>query len=99
MRNISVAAVWRKQVRTLGGRVDARTCERVLHNGRDTVAGFERPTRGDVSHKHMIRIKAGGPALQIVEQRVANILRQGQPHLVSPLSGDLQRAGVPVDVA
>jgi hypothetical protein len=39
-----------------------------------------------------------GPAFQIAEQRVADILRERQPHLVSPLPGYLQCAVVPVDV-
>jgi hypothetical protein len=37
-------------------------------------------------------------AFQITEQGIANILREGQPNLVSPFPGYLQRAAVPVNV-
>jgi hypothetical protein len=46
----------------------------------------------------MIGIDVRGPAFQITEQRITNILREGQPHLVPPFARHLQRAVVPVDV-
>jgi hypothetical protein len=39
-----------------------------------------------------------GPAFQITEQRVANILGERQSHLVSSFPYDLQCAVVPVNV-
>jgi hypothetical protein len=46
----------------------------------------------------VIGIDLRGPAFQITEQRIANILREGQPHLVSPFPRYLQGAALPVDV-
>jgi hypothetical protein len=46
----------------------------------------------------MIGIQVRRSAFQITEQSIANILREGQPNLVSPFSGYLQGATVPVNV-
>jgi len=39
-----------------------------------------------------------GAAIEITEQRIADILRERQPHLVSAFPHYLQRPAVPVDV-
>jgi hypothetical protein len=46
----------------------------------------------------MIGINVAGPAFQIAEQSVADILREWQPHLVSAFPRHLQCAVLPVDV-
>jgi hypothetical protein len=56
------------------------------------------PARGDASNKDVIGINVGGPAFQVAQQRVADVVREGQSHLVSPFPRYLQRAAVPVDV-
>src|SRR5216684_257859 len=85
-------------MRALGGSFDVGAFESVFHHGGDTISGSKRPARSDASNKHVIGIDVCGPAFQITEQRIANILREGQPHLVSPFPRYLQRAAVPVDV-
>jgi hypothetical protein len=85
-------------VSALGWSVDVGAFESVFHHGRDTVPGGKRPARGDASDKDVIGIDVRRPAFQITEQRIASILREGQPHLVSPFSRYLQRTVVPVDV-
>jgi hypothetical protein len=87
-----------KQMRTFGGSINVGALESVLYHGGDTVAGSEWPARSDASNKHVIGIDACGPAFQITEQRIANILWEWQSHLVSPFPGYLQRTVVPVDV-
>jgi hypothetical protein len=85
-------------VRALGWSVDVGAFERVFDHRRDTVPGSEGPARGDASNKDMIGIDIRGPTFQITEQRIANILGEGQPYLVSPFPRYLQRSVVPVDV-
>ena len=50
------------------------------------------------SNKHVIGADVRGTAFQITEQRVANILRERQSHLVSSFPYDLQCAVVPINV-
>ena len=50
------------------------------------------------SNEDMIGNNVAGPAFQIAEQCVADILREWQAHLVSPFPCYLQRAVVPIDV-
>jgi hypothetical protein len=88
-----------KQVRALGWSVNVRAFESVFHDGRDTIAGRKGPARGVASNKHVISVDVRGSAFQVAEQRVADILREWQSHLVSPFPDHLQRAAVPVDVA
>jgi len=87
-----------QQVRPLGGSFDASTLEGVFGDGRNTIPGGKRPVRGNASNKHVIGIAIGGSPFQIAEQRIAHILRKGQPHLVAPFPDHLQRATIPVDV-
>ena len=47
----------------------------------------------------MIGADVSGPAIQISEQRITDILREWQSHLVSTFPRYLQRAVVPIDVA
>ena len=58
----------------------------------------KRPPRSDASKEHVIAIDVRGPAFQIAEQRVADILWEWQSHLVSPFSHHLKRTVVPVDI-
>jgi hypothetical protein len=46
----------------------------------------------------VIGINVGGPAFQVAEQRVADILWERQPHLIPSFPDHLQRAAVPVDI-
>src|SRR5205823_8682724 len=66
---------------------------------RNTIPASKRPARGVASQEHMIGSDCRGPTIQISEQRITNILRDRQSHLVSPFSRYLQRTVVPVDVA
>lgn len=72
--------------------------ESVFHYGRDTIPRCKGSVGGVASNKHVIAIDVCGPAFQIAEQRVADILWKRQPHLVSPFSHHLKRAAAPVDV-
>ena len=65
---------------------------------RDTIPGGKRPAWSDASNKHVIGMDGRGAAFQVAEQRVADILRKRQSHLVSPFPHYLQGAAVPVDV-
>jgi hypothetical protein len=87
-----------QQVRPLGGRIDVGALESVFHDGRDTIPGGKRPAWSVASHKHVIAVDVRRAAFQIAEQRVADILRERQQHLVSSLSRHSQRASAPVDV-
>jgi hypothetical protein len=70
----------------------------VFDYGRDTIAGGKGPAWSVASNKHVIGVDVRGSAFQVAEQRVADILREWQPHLVSPFPRYLQCAVVPVDV-
>src|ERR1022692_5058905 len=82
-------------MRTLGGSVDVGPFESVFDYGRDTIAGGKGPAWSVASNKHVIGVDVRGSAFQVAEQRVADILREWQSHLVSSLSYHLQRAAVP----
>jgi hypothetical protein len=88
-----------QQVRTLGWSIDVGAFESVFHDGRSTIPGGKRPARRIASQEHVICSDVRGPAIQISEQRITDILREWQSHLVSPFPRYLQRAVVPVDVA
>jgi len=85
-------------MRTFGGRINAGTFQSVLHHGGDPISGGKWPAWRVVSNEDMIGINASGPAFQIAEQCVSDILREWQPHLVSAFPRYLQCAVVPVDV-
>jgi hypothetical protein len=88
-----------KQMRTFGGSINVGAFESVLHHGGDPISGGKGSVWGVASNKDMIGINVAGPAFQIAEQSVADILREWQPHLVSPFPRYLQCAVVPVDVS
>jgi hypothetical protein len=87
-----------KQMRTFGGSINVGAFESVLHNGGDPISGRKGSVWGDASNEDMIGINVAWPAFQIAEQSVADILREWQPHFVSPFPRYLQCAVVPVDV-
>jgi hypothetical protein len=87
-----------KQMRTFGGSINVGAFESVLHHGGDSISCGKGPAWSDASDEDMIDIDVAGPAFQIAEQSVADILREWQPHLVSPFPRYLQCAVVPVDV-
>jgi hypothetical protein len=87
-----------KQMRTFGGSINVGAFESVLHHGGDPISGGKGPVWGDASNEDMIGINVAGPAFQIAEQSVADILREWQPHLVSAFPRHLQCAVLPVDV-
>src|SRR5881628_2486543 len=82
----------------VGGHINAGTFESVLHHGGNPTSGGKGPAWSVASNEDMIGINVAGPAFQIAEQSVADILREWQPHLVSPFPRHLQCAIVPVDV-
>src|SRR5260370_32694326 len=85
-------------MRTLGRRIDVGAFESVLHHGGDPISGGKAPAWSVAPNEDVIGINVAGPAFQIAEQCVADILREWQSHLISPFPGYLQRAVVPVDV-
>jgi hypothetical protein len=85
-------------MRTFGGSINVGAFESVLHHGGDPISGGKGSVWGVASNEDMIGINVAGPAFQIAEQSVADILREWQPHLVSPFPRYLQCAVVPVDV-
>jgi hypothetical protein len=85
-------------MRTFGGTINVGAFESVLYHGGDSISGGKRSVWGDASNEDMIGINVAGPAFQIAEQSVADILREWQPHLVSPFPRYLQCAVVPIDV-
>ena len=87
-----------QQVRTLGRSIDVGAFESVFHHGGDSISGGKGLAWSDASDEDMIDINVAGPAFQIAEQSVADILREWQPHLVSPFPRYPQCAVVPVDV-
>jgi hypothetical protein len=87
-----------EQVRTLGGSIDVGAFESVFHHRRDTIPGGKWPAWSIASNKHVIGVDVRGAAFQVAEQRVADVLWEGQSHLISSLPYHLQRAAVPVDV-
>jgi len=87
-----------QQMRTLGGSINVGAFESVLHHGGDPIPGGKGSAWSVASNEDVIGINVAGPAFQIAEQCVADILWEGQSHLVSPFPRYLQRAVVPVDI-
>jgi hypothetical protein len=87
-----------QQMRTLGGSINIGAFESVLHHGGDPISGGKGPAWSVASNEDVIGINVAGPAFQIAEQCVANILGEWQSHLVSRFPRYLHCAVVPVDV-
>jgi hypothetical protein len=85
-------------MRTFGGSINVGAFESVLHHGGDPISRGKGPAWSDASNKDLIGSEVRGPAFQITKQCIANILREWQPHLVSPFPRYLQCAVVPVDI-
>ena len=87
-----------QQVRPLSRRLNVGAPERVLHDGGDPVAGGKGPVRGNAPNEEAIGLNVGGPAFQVAQQGIADLLGQRQADLIAPFAHHLQRAAVPVDV-
>src|SRR5262245_43125714 len=85
-------------MRTFDWCINVGAFQRVLHHGGDPISGDKGPTWSVASNKDIIGNNVAGPAFQIAEQRVADILWEWQPHLISPFPRYLQCAVVPVEV-
>ena len=78
---------------------DTRPLHHAFHHGRYAIASLEWPIRRNVSNKDMVAVVIGIPACEVVQDRVANVLRERQANLIPAFPGDAQRAGLPLDIA
>jgi hypothetical protein len=85
-------------MRTFGGSINVGAFESVLHHRGDPISGSKGPAWSVASKEDVIGTNVAGPAFQIAEQCVADILWEWQSHLVSPVPRYLHCAVVPVDI-
>ena len=87
-----------EKVGAFRGAVHAGLFQRTLDHSRHTVVGHERLERRNLTEKDVVCCTEGGPGNQILQQRVARILRQRQADFVTPFPHDPERASFPLKV-
>ncbi len=88
-----------QDVRALDRRHDAGPLHEASHHRRDAVTVPERPKRRDIAQEHVIARGGRGTVHEVVGDRIPDILRKRQTHLVAGLARDPQRACLPLDIA
>jgi hypothetical protein len=73
---------------------------RASHRGRYAITALEWSVGGNISNEDMVAIAIGGwrPAREVGQDRISNVLREGQSNLVATLPGDAQCAGLPLNI-
>ena len=87
-----------QDVRPLDWRHDAGPLHKALHHRRDAVTVPERSKRRDIAQEDVIDRAGRGAACEVGSDRIPNVLRKRETHLVARLARDPQRACLPLDV-
>ena len=87
-----------QDVRPLDWRHDAGPLHEAFHHRRDAVTFLERSERRDIAQEHVIARAGRRAAREVGGDRIPDVLRKRQTHLVARLARDPQRARLPLDV-